>query len=481
MGVTATEFLKLLHDAPLVASVQAPTGAPLDDSEALYRLAQSSLDMGVKALRLEGVENISYIKSRTKAPIIGLIKEDSYNHTVRITPTAVEVEKLLSTGCEVIATDATLRPRPNQVDLKSLVQQIHGAGRLALADCDSLESAIAAQEIGFDFCSTTLSGYTSGNIPTEPDIELVRQMVSALDVPVFAEGRYATREQLACALRCGARAVIAGGALNDPLKTTKSLLPPPIPNTVLAFDIGGTWLRWGVFSREWRLLEHHRIPLPKNRAEILAALTKASQEHLTEAIAISSGGCVDPKTGEVWQAKPMVPDWEGTRLFDAFEPDFQVYALNDGLATAWGHANLGEIAGNRVATLALGTGVGAGLVSGHRIFCGPRGNYPRINDLNWMDATFESKLGGASLTKEPTEDHQKEAIQVAKMSLQVIESMWAPDHVIVCGGVGLAPWLADSLRGGHVTLSPFGADAGLYGAAALALFPPTFDQPHQVS
>ena len=87
----------------------------------------------------------------TNCSVIGLIKADyPCGNPVRITPTSKEVNELLSTDCEVVALDGTTRSRPSGEQLHELIQQIHGAGRLALADCDSIESMEYAVKCGAD-------------------------------------------------------------------------------------------------------------------------------------------------------------------------------------------------------------------------------------------------------------------------------------------------------------------------------------------
>ncbi|MFX8914779.1 hypothetical protein ABTM95_19265, partial [Acinetobacter baumannii] len=82
-------------------------------------------------------------------------------------------------------------------------------------------------------------------------------------IPVLGEGRYTQRWEIESALRAGAAGVVIGGAINDPIKQTRSLLPSlAVTENVGAIDIGGTWLRFGVFSSDWQLLHHDRIELP---------------------------------------------------------------------------------------------------------------------------------------------------------------------------------------------------------------------------
>ena len=140
---------------------------------------------------------------------------------IYITPTMKEVEELLSTRAEIIALDATDRERPGGVLTKVLVDRIHGEGRLAMADCSIFEECLAAQEMGFDIVSTTLSGYTEYSSKQEgPDFSLIRRCAEELSVPVIAEGRIHCPEDLKKAFECGAFSAVVGGAITRPQEIT---------------------------------------------------------------------------------------------------------------------------------------------------------------------------------------------------------------------------------------------------------------------
>lgn len=466
------QLLEVLDSAPLIASVQASPGSPLDTATALLPLAQASLQQGVRVLRLQGLEAIRAIRGATGAPVIGLIKRAYEGSEVYITPTALEVDELLGTDAAVIALDATDRPRPSGATFAELVARIHAGGRLAMADCDTLESALQAERAGADLIGTTLAGYTreSASAETGPALGLVRTVAVRSGAPVVAEGRYQAPWHVQAALRSGARAVVVGGALNDPVKQTRAMLAGArrAEGLVGAVDIGGTRLRFAVFDADWRLLEREETALPLEPGVRLAWIRGRAGKTGVSRLGVSSGGCIDPATGEVWSAKPIIPGHVGTR-FDASSLGLPALALNDGLATAWGHACLPEYAGSRVATLALGTGVGFGLVDQGRIVCGPRGEPQHLNDQPAPEgASYEELLGGATLGRTPGADARAAAQRAAQAALGAVRRLFHPDAVVVCGGVGLAEWL--DIEG--ATRSPFGPDAGLYGAAALALFPP---------
>jgi putative N-acetylmannosamine-6-phosphate epimerase len=450
----------------------------LDHEETLLRLARASVDEGVTVLRLEGLKNVRTIKSALSMPTIGLLKRRYPGSDVYITPTAQDADTMIELGCEIIAIDATRRPRPRKTDLDKLIAHIKRRKALVMADCDTLQNAILAADAGADIIGTTMAGYTPDRATTVgPDLELLREIVRAVDVPVIAEGRYSQRWEVETALRIGAAGVVVGGALNDPVKQTRALMPR-VPflrlgeRPVGAIDIGGTWLRFGVFGTDWQIQTIDRTPNPPLRADRIAWIRERIEAHDVARVGIGTGGIVDPSTGEVWTAKEyLMPDHIGIR-FDEETLGVPTFAHGDGHATAWGHACLPQYAGRRVATLALGTGVGCGFVENGRIWAGRRGEYPRINDLPAAGgATYEGLLGGINLTPSPSETQMEAGIAALEGAIKALRDLYFPDDIVIAGSVGLSPWLAPHLERLGAVASPFGGDAGLYGAAALALFP----------
>ncbi len=436
-------------------------------------MALASIQEGVTTLRMQGIDNIRAVRASSNVPIIGLIKRNYPDSEVYITPTVREVDDLLSLGVEVIALDATQRARPCSVDLGDLIKRVHSANKLVLADIDTLESAIAAEALGADLISTTLAGYTATS-PNQkgPDLELLRKVINSVSIPVLAEGRYAQKWQIEAALRMGASGVVVGGALNDPIKTTQALKPARTNyGKVGAVDIGGTWMRFAVFSNQWELESIERMPVFESREDRIDWIRNQIKRTGVDAVGVSTGGTVDPKTGELWEAKALIPDHVGS-IFSEQVLGVPTLALNDGLASAWGHACLPQFAGKRVATLALGTGVGCGFVAEGSILMGPRGEYPRINDLPGPGGqTYEQMLGGAALSPDPTPSQMATALQAFLQAGILLQEMYFPDQIVVCGAVGLSEWLSPYLRSSGLSASPFGLDAGIFGAAALVLFP----------
>jgi N-acylglucosamine-6-phosphate 2-epimerase len=74
-----------------------------------------------------------------------------------------EVDELMSVSPEIIALDATARPRPGGESLETLVSRIRARypAVLLMADISTVEEAVTAQALGFDCVGTTLYGYTA--------------------------------------------------------------------------------------------------------------------------------------------------------------------------------------------------------------------------------------------------------------------------------------------------------------------------------
>jgi len=469
------ELLRTLAASPLVASVQASEGSPVDSPEILLALAKASMNQGVRLLRLQGLPNISTIKNATGLPTIGLIKQPYTDSPVYITPTKGEVKTLLDLGCEVIALDGTDRDRPNGETLSALIAEIHDRGALAMADCDCMGSARYSIACGADVVGTTLAGYTDARSRSDgPDLDLLREVVR-LGVPVIAEGRYSARWHVDAALRIGAIAVVVGGALNDPVKQTRALMPlvSSARANIGAIDIGGTWLRFGNFDSEWHMIDSERTLNPPQREARLAWIREMAAKYAVGALGIGTGGIVDPKTGICGAAKEyLMPDHIGIE-FSERTLGLPTKAHGDGHATAWGHACHPRFAGRRVASIALGTGVGCGFVENGRIWAGRHGEYPRLNDLPTSTGkTFEDVLGGLNLSSSPSQEQRTAALEAFEEAVFAIRNLYFPDVIVVAGSVGLSDWMKPELARMEVEASPFGTDAGLFGAAALALYPP---------
>lgn len=201
----------------LVVSCQAYPGEPMLDPRTMAQIAESVVRGGAAAIRAKGLDDLRLIRERVDVPIIGLVKVG--HDGVFITPTLADCREVADTGCEVVALDGTRRPRPDGLSLAETVEGLRGSHPdvLVMADCGSLDDALAAQAAGVDLVGTTLAGYTGERPATAgPDWELVDQVVAQVTVPVIVEGRVHTPADAAEAIRRGATSVVVGTAITHP-------------------------------------------------------------------------------------------------------------------------------------------------------------------------------------------------------------------------------------------------------------------------
>lgn len=203
----------------LVVSCQARPGEPLHGPRYMAAMAVSAELGGARAVRVNGPDDVRAVKARVAVPVIGLWKDG--DDGVYITPTLAHALRIAEAGADIVALDATDRPRGDRRPLDETVAALHAAGVLVMADISTRAEALGAAAAGADMISTTLSGYTPYSpAGDDPDLALVRDLAAVSTAPVIAEGRFGTPAQAAEALRLGAHAVVVGGAITRPIDIT---------------------------------------------------------------------------------------------------------------------------------------------------------------------------------------------------------------------------------------------------------------------
>ncbi len=201
----------------LIVSCQPVAGGAMDDPQIVAAFARAAMDGGAVGLRIEGIANLRAVRAVTEAPIIGLVKIDLADSPVIITPLLSLIKDLLDEGSDIVAIDATGRPRPEP--LAALIAAITGGGAIAMADCATVADGRRARDLGCEVLGSTLSGYTGGAVPMGPDLDLVAALRETGGF-VIAEGRYRGPDEAAAAIRAGADAVVAGSAITRPEHVT---------------------------------------------------------------------------------------------------------------------------------------------------------------------------------------------------------------------------------------------------------------------
>lgn len=219
MLLTAAELETLR--GRLIVSAQAYPGEPMRTPQTMAQVAASAEIGGAAAVRVQGIADIQFTRSAVQVPVIGLFKDG--HDGVFITPTIAHALAVAQAGAHIVALDGTRRQRPDQKSLAETISAVHErSSALVMADCGSLDDALAAAEAGADLIGTTLAGYTGERKKTEgPDLELIEQIAAAnLGLPLIAEGRIHTPAQARAAMDAGAFAVVVGTAITHPASIT---------------------------------------------------------------------------------------------------------------------------------------------------------------------------------------------------------------------------------------------------------------------
>ncbi|MDB5563078.1 MAG: hypothetical protein JWN11_2496, partial [Hyphomicrobiales bacterium] len=429
----------------------------------------------------------------------------------RITQLIEQAEALADAGADIVAFDATRRPRPASV--ADLIAAIHAKGKLAMADCSDIDDAREALAAGVDFIGSTLSGYAGGPVPETPDFELIAAM-RELTPFVIAEGRIRTTEQASEALRRGAYCVVVGSAITrtehatewfrQALAETAAQLAARAAGT-LAIDIGGTKIM-AALVRDGRIERAQTISTARDLDPDawIAAIAEATKPwrgqfgNLGIAVTglVNKGiwSALNPETLRIPPNYPLVD-----RLRQAF--GVSAFALNDAQAAAWAEYRHGAGEREDMVFLTISTGIGGGVVLNGRPLLGLAGHFgllrgpsadrksPFEDEVSgrWIAAqaaaaghdadaagVFASARGGADWA----EAIVSASAQKVALLCHDIQLTFDPTRIVIGGGIGLADGFLDRVRTQLPILPPrlqpvlvaarLGVHAGVIGAADFA-------------
>jgi len=218
MRFTPIEIIDRLR-GNLIVSCQAYPGEAMRDPGTMAQVAHAAVAGGAAAIRVQGIADIRAVADLS-VPIIGLWKDGDSD--VFITPTVGHARAVADAGADIIALDGTRRARPDGLTLAETIGEIRThSDALIMADCGSLDDALAAEAAGADIIGTTLSGYSGEREKSVgPDLELITQVAERCSLPIVAEGRVHSPAQAAATLQAGAAAVCVGTAITHPSTIT---------------------------------------------------------------------------------------------------------------------------------------------------------------------------------------------------------------------------------------------------------------------
>ncbi len=287
---------------------------------------------------------------------------------------------------------------------------------------------------------------------------------------------------------------------------------------VLAFDIGGTWVKYGLVDAAGRVREGGRLPTrgAGDGGTLLDQLVEVARPlvhwHDPVGVAVSTLGIVGAedsgREGHVLGAVEAIPGYGGHSPKARFEAAFgrPVVVENDGNCVALAEGWTGAAAGLRhYLALTLGTGIGGGIVIHGGLYRGAHGaagewGYMRVDGQVWEDHASLRGLAAAAERARPGCGFDARAVFAARdagdavmgavlqrwfdlLATGIANLLFAfnPARVILGGGItARGPVFVDELRVAlqgrlgadfhgmaDLALASAGNDAGLIGAARL--------------
>lgn len=145
---------------------------------------------------------------------------------------------------------------------------------------------------------------------------------------------------------------------------------------ILCFDIGGTFIKYGLCDENFNLLEKDKIPtLAENGGQsiIERVIDIIEQYDSIDRVAISTAGQVDSENGIVVYSTDNIPYYTGMRVKSLIEnkTGIPTFVENDVNSAALGEAHFGAAKGvSDFICLTLGTGIGGAIFLNNKLYKG---------------------------------------------------------------------------------------------------------------
>ena len=146
----------------------------------------------------------------------------------------------------------------------------------------------------------------------------------------------------------------------------------------LAFDIGGTKIKYGIVNENGDIITHDLVDTEANKGgdalidKVIATAKKLIPNYQVEGVAVSTAGQVNIKTGEVIGASDAIPNYIGVnikkKITDAL--GLPVTVRNDVDCAGLGEQWLGNHGKRNFIALTVGTGVGGSIVIDEKMYSG---------------------------------------------------------------------------------------------------------------
>lgn len=288
---------------------------------------------------------------------------------------------------------------------------------------------------------------------------------------------------------------------------------------ILTFDIGGTFIKYGVCNEKFELIEKHKIPTEAEKGGqrlIEKIINIISTYDNIDRIAISTAGQVDSENGIVVYSTGNIPYYTGMMVKKIIENKTSIptFVENDVNAAAMGEAMFGAGKGvDDFICLTYGTGIGGAIflngklykgasssagelghiithAGGKQCTCGGEGCYEAYASanvlINSVNRVSKEKLDAFQIFEKENFEKPEIRSEIDKWIDEIIIGLiniiytFNPPLIVLGGGImnedyiidlidrKLFPKLMDNFKDVNIVRSRLGNNAALLGAAYLA-------------
>ena len=235
---------------------------------------------------------------------------------------------------------------------------------------------------------------------------------------------------------------------------------------ILAIDIGGTMIKYGLVSSDGEILSTDKIETEaekglENILNKIDNIFKRYKENNPVGIAVSGTGQINGIIGKVIGGNPIIPNWIGANLVKILEEKYNLPAVleNDVNCVALGEKWIG--AGKDLINficLTIGTGIGGGIILNNQLFRGEnfvagefghilikKGEFEQFASTTALIRLVKERTGKTLNGKEIFDLEKKEIVEYQKVISEWIENLtdglssivycFNPANMILGGGV----------------------------------------------
>ena len=283
---------------------------------------------------------------------------------------------------------------------------------------------------------------------------------------------------------------------------------------ILAIDIGGTMIKYGLVSSDGEILSTDKIETEaekglENILNKIDNIFKKYKENNPIGVAVSGTGQINGMIGKVIGGNPIIPNWIGTNLVKILEEKYNLPAVleNDVNCVALGEKWIG--AGKDLSNficLTIGTGIGGGIILNNQLFRGEnfvagefghilikKGEFEQFASTTALIRLVKERTGKILNGKEIFDLEKKEIVEYQEVISEWIENLtdglssiiycFNPANMILGGGVtGQGEPLINRIKNSlfkkigpqfkeklNIIQAKLGNNAGMIGASYLLL------------